>query len=90
VCRADRDPRRGDELAHARLHPEAPADARQAAAFGLDAEATAGTVGLDTSGSKWYLSAWAHDEGVSLADRCVQIATTVRAFIERIDEEASS
>jgi antirestriction protein ArdC len=80
------------ELAHARLHPETPDDSKQAAAFELDAEATAAIVGrhvgLDTSGSRWYLSAWSHDEGVSLADRCEQIASTAQTLIERIDREA--
>jgi antirestriction protein ArdC len=81
------------ELAHARLHPETPDDSEQAAAFELDAEATAAIVGrhvgLDTSDSRWYLSAWSHDEGVSLTDRCEQIASTAQALIERIDREAS-
>ncbi|MFC5368599.1 ArdC-like ssDNA-binding domain-containing protein [Salinirubrum litoreum] len=80
------------ELAHARLHPETPADSKQAAAFELDAEATAAIVGrhvgLDTSGSQWYLSAWGHEEDVSLADRCEAIAMTARELIERIDEKA--
>ena len=79
------------ELAHARLHPETPEDSKQAAAFELDAEATAAIVGrhvgLDTSGSRWYLSAWAHDEDISLADRCEAIAVTARGLIERIDEK---
>jgi hypothetical protein len=82
------------ELAHARLHPEMPIDSKQAAAFELDAEATAAIVGrhfrLDTSGSKWYLSAWGHDEDVSVADRCRQIAHTARELIEQIGQEVSS
>jgi hypothetical protein len=76
------------------LHPEAPVDSQQAAAFELDAEATAAIVGrhfgLDTSGSTWYLSAWAHDEDVSVADRCEQIATTAQELIELIEVELSS
>jgi hypothetical protein len=81
------------ELAHARLHPEAPVDSQQAAAFELDAEATAAIVGrhfdLDTSGSRWYLSAWAHDEDVSVTDRCEEIAVTARELIKQIDRKAS-
>lgn len=81
------------ELAHARLHPETPVDSQQAAAFELDAEATAAIVGrhvgLDTSGSKWYLSAWSHEEDVSLTKRCEQIAETARELIEAIDAEVS-
>jgi hypothetical protein len=80
------------ELAHARLHPEMPVDSEQAAAFELDAEATAAIVGrhfgLDTSGSKWYLSAWAHDEDVSVAGRCEEIAVTARELIEQVDRTA--
>jgi antirestriction protein ArdC len=82
------------ELAHARLHPEESVDSRQAAAFELDAEATAAIVGrhfgLDTSGSRWYLSAWSHDEAVSLADRCEQISRTARDLIERIEALTSA
>lgn len=81
------------ELAHARLHPEAPVDSQQAAAFELDAEATAAIVGrhfdLDTSGLRWYLSAWAHDEDVSVTDRCEEIAVTARELIEQVDRKAS-
>ena len=80
------------ELAHARLHPEVPVDSQQAAAFELDAEATAAIVGrhfgLDTSGSKWYLSAWAHDEDVSVAERCEVIGQTAQELIRRINAEA--
>ncbi|MFC5367172.1 ArdC-like ssDNA-binding domain-containing protein [Salinirubrum litoreum] len=81
------------ELAHARLHPEVPVDAQQAAAFELDAEATAAIVGrhsgLDTVGSRWYLSAWTHDENVSVTDRCEVIAVTARELIEQIDRKAN-
>ena len=81
------------ELAHARLHPEMPVDSKQAAAFELDAEATAAIVGrhfgLDTSGSKWYLSAWGHDEDISVAGRCEEIAVTARELIEQVDRKAN-
>jgi hypothetical protein len=81
------------ELAHARLHPEMPVDSAQAAAFELDAEATAAIVGrhfgLDTSGSKWYLSAWGHDEDISVAGRCEEIAVTARELIEQVDRKAN-
>jgi antirestriction protein ArdC len=82
------------ELAHARLHPEVPVDSEQAAAFELDAEATAAIVGrhfgLDTSGSTWYLSAWSHDEDVSVAERCAQISATARDLIERIASDVGN
>jgi antirestriction protein ArdC len=82
------------ELAHARLHPEVPVDSEQAAAFELDAEATAAIVGrhfgLDTSGSTWYLSAWSHDEDVSVAERCAQISATARDLIERITSDVGN
>jgi hypothetical protein len=76
------------EYAHALLHFDV-GDETEQAKREVEAEAVAYIVGrylgLDTSGSAFYLAAWQDDDADAIQDRLGPISSTAEDIIERVD-----
>lgn len=78
------------EIAHAELHSPS-IDGQEEAARELEAEAVAYVVsrklGLDASGSAFYVAAWADDEPEEIEARLDRITSTASTIIDAIEAE---
>lgn len=80
------------EYAHALLHVGVEDDTERTKRE-VEAEAVAYVVGtylgLDPSGSAFYLAAWAHDEPEAIRERLERISTTAETIIDAVESDST-